>query len=123
MLAAMESGRTGRRYILCSANLDYREMFAIIAAEAGVRVSARRIPDPALRTLGRVVDAWGGLRPHSQLAAGFGRATADLALRRLYYDGGRARRELGVPDGDVRAAIREMLTGPVGGEAIRDRAA
>jgi len=123
MLAAMDSGRAGRRYILCSANLDYREMFAIIAAEAGVRAPARRIPAPALRTLGRMVDAWGALRPQSQLAAGFGRATADLALRRLYYDGGRARRELGVPDGDVRAAIAEMLTGPVGEEGIRDRAA
>ena len=105
-VAAAERGRRGEMYILGNENLSYREIFTLIAEEAGV--TPPRIPIPyALAVLGGYAGTlWGrltGREPsiHTVLAR--------MGYVQHYYSSRKAVTELGMPQTPVREAVRRAL--------------
>lgn len=102
ILAALERGVPGERYILGNENLGYREMLTRIAAVVGARPPRFGLPRWLTATAGAV--AGGAFR------LGLGDGELNLGAARVsntghYYDPGRARRELGMPASSVDAAV------------------
>jgi dihydroflavonol-4-reductase len=93
ILAALEKGQGGRRYILAGQTISYLEAWQLFAQVAGVRppLSSARPHMLMLRAIGRACDLWAaltGCEPDVNSAA--------IALARLpkSYSSERARREL-----------------------------
>lgn len=72
VVAALDRFRPGARYVLGGDNVTLGDFYARVAEVAGIRVPARRLPDPVARLLGRAMKAW------AQLAGGTPRLTPDL---------------------------------------------
>jgi dihydroflavonol-4-reductase len=94
VLAAMENGTAGERYILNSENLSFLEIFRVICALLGQEPITRRFPAwtslpliAAARTTELVCSALGKPSPIDP-------GTVAVAWRCRYYDSGKARREL-----------------------------
>ncbi|HET6204707.1 MAG TPA: NAD-dependent epimerase/dehydratase family protein [Planctomycetota bacterium] len=105
-LLALERGRRGERYILGSENLTYGALFERIARLAGVRPRGRSVRGGlllgfvrALRALDRLGLVGRRLRPEALATLG----------RYLWFDSGKARRELGWTPSPIDAAIRATL--------------
>jgi dihydroflavonol-4-reductase len=105
-LLAARRGRIGERYILGHANLSLREIFGLLAAITGRRPPRLTIPyavawfgaacmEGGARLTGRV--------PQVPLTA------VRMARKRMYFDPAKAVRELGLPQTDVRQALREAV--------------
>ncbi|MFZ5941050.1 MAG: NAD-dependent epimerase/dehydratase family protein [Bacteroidota bacterium] len=107
IINAVQKGRTGECYILGNKNLNYKEMFSLIAREAGV--PAPRIPFPAPLAL-----AYASLL--SLLAFITGKAPAvSLGMARIskdghYYSPRKAIEELELPQTPIEVAVREALS-------------
>ncbi len=103
MLAA-ERGRVGERYILGHANLSLAEIGLLLAEVTGVRPPRVRVPyrvawlaAAAMEVAARVT----GGAPRVPLTA------VRMARKRMYFSPAKAVRELGLPQTDVRGALRE----------------
>ncbi len=99
ILLAREQGRRGRRYILGGDNLPYRDFMRTVCRIAGSRPPLLPVPGPLLR-LGA-----GLLGRRSPISA----EAARLSSRRLYYDSGLARRELGWAPTPLEEAVQAAL--------------
>jgi dihydroflavonol-4-reductase len=102
-LAALESGRTGERYILGGENIPHTEFFRQIAAVVGVR-------PPWLKLPGRLVRMLSG--PFKLVDQLFNLPVTGEALRRagfyFYFDTHKAKCDLGLPEPlPARQAIAE----------------
>lgn len=91
MIAAWRRGRPGERYILCGENLLLRDIFAIIAREAGVRPPSIPLPRAAIFALGRMGDCLETVGLKGPLNS----ETAWMAVLYHWFDAGKAIRELG----------------------------
>jgi dihydroflavonol-4-reductase len=106
-LAAAERGRPGERYILAGHNLTRREMAAIMA-----RACKRPPPDRpvALRRLERMTRLSEQmacmLRPNRQFPSGY---EVEAALRLGWYEGAKAREELGYTNRPLISTYRATL--------------
>lgn len=106
-LLALDRGRPGRRYLLGTVNLSYRDFMAKVAEACGRGPPRLGIPRSALRAagvLGRAlnrVDAhrFAGLEPH---------VLASMASER-YRTGARSRAELGVGATSIEVSIHAAL--------------
>jgi dihydroflavonol-4-reductase len=104
-LAAMQTGRTGERYILGGENMPHREFLGLAAAYAGRPAPRLVVPGGLLRAAAGPLGALGRL------------ATLPIsgeALRRagyyFYYDTLKSRLELGLGEArPVRLAVTEAL--------------
>jgi len=92
---ALEHGRPGQRYLLGGVNLTLEELFARIAAAAGVPRPRIRVPYAAARAAGalRLVN----------------RHEVRLARLPMFFDSTKAERELGYAAGPVDAALRRAV--------------
>ena len=92
MISAAQSGRRGERYILGNENLSYREVFARIASQAGVKPPRRRIPHGLARVAGIAGDLkqWisGRDADLNSITVGYGYQMGSV------YSSDKARREL-----------------------------
>jgi dihydroflavonol-4-reductase len=106
-ILAMEKGQPGRRYLLGTWNLSYREFMGIVAAEVGRPPPRIPLPDAAVALAGRA-GAWAAARAPGR----FGEFDPDV-LRAMqqprHRSGARAERELGVPRTPIELAVREAL--------------
>jgi dihydroflavonol-4-reductase len=93
-LRAAEEGRPGERYILGGENLTYREMTAIIARIAQRPPPRRTIPPWALEPFATAVDAYNRISGRTPTLNGI---QVRQSGRHLYYDSGKAVRELAYP--------------------------
>ncbi|MFH1467926.1 MAG: NAD-dependent epimerase/dehydratase family protein [Pseudomonadota bacterium] len=104
---ALEKGMPGERYLLGVHNLSYRELMTAIARQVGRRPP--RIPLP--RTFTSALSAGAGavqrLFPGRQ--AGLDPSVLLSMQAERYRDGGRARRELGLPSTPIEHSIAEAL--------------
>jgi dihydroflavonol-4-reductase len=91
-LAALRHGRVGERYILGGENVNFAEMLADIARMVGRRRPMLRIPRAIIFPVAygaELLAKFGGREPF---------VTVDglrMARHRMFYDDGKARRELG----------------------------
>lgn len=90
-VAAWQRGRSGTRYILCGENLLLRDIFAIIAQEAGVKPPAIPLSRAAIFALGKVGDCLEAVGLKGPLNS----ETAWMAVLYHWFDAGKAMRELG----------------------------
>lgn len=104
-LSALERGRTGARYVLGGDCLSYATLYRVINEAVGRPGPFGVIPAQLLRWGGRLAD---GLRRLGlPVEASEGLAVAGCAP--LYYDSGRARRELGYHARPAVAGIHEAV--------------
>ncbi|MFL5270962.1 MAG: NAD-dependent epimerase/dehydratase family protein [Anaeromyxobacteraceae bacterium] len=104
---ALERGAAGRQYVLAGENLSNREFISLVADVAGAPRPRVKVPRACLALLA------GGLewtadhltRRHPAVT----RSMARLVGRYLYFDGRRAREELGFEAGPVRGAIERAV--------------
>lgn len=113
-LAAEARGRIGERYIAGSHNVTYREFFAAVTRIAGLPPIRRRLPNAAVLAGAWLAERWaehGGPPPRITSKA------ARYALATVWYDGEKARRELGMPrtplDETIAKAVRWFRANPV----------
>jgi dihydroflavonol-4-reductase len=105
-LLAAERGRPGEKYILGHANLALGEIFRLLAALTGRRPPRLTIPyalawlaAAGMEGAARVTRT----RPRVPLTA------VRMARKRMYFSPTKAVRELGLPQTDVREALREAV--------------
>ncbi|MBT8447323.1 MAG: NAD-dependent epimerase/dehydratase family protein, partial [Gammaproteobacteria bacterium] len=90
---AFERGEVGRRYILGGEDLSLRDILATVAAAAGRRPPAVRIPRAAVYPIAWLQESWARLTDGAEP-----QATIDglkMSRKKMYFDSGRAERELG----------------------------
>jgi dihydroflavonol-4-reductase len=100
-----EKGRPGERYILAGDNLTIKEIFTMIAKEAGVTPPFIYLPTPVVHALGRIGD-WQA-RHHKK-----GLITSENAWTSTLYhwfSADKARRELGFNPRPSRLAVAESI--------------
>ena len=104
---ALERGTSGRRYILGNENMTLRQILHTLAALSGRRAPRVRIPH-ALAIAAAAVDeaVEGRLLGREPLAPLDG---ALMARKRMWVDGSRAVRELGLPQSPVRDALADAI--------------
>ena len=105
-LLAYERGRAGERYILANENLSLRELLRRLAAIAGRPAPRLRLPLAVAygyAALGEFVLAPLGLPADVPVES------VRMAGQRMYYDGAKAVRELGLPQTPVDDALRAAV--------------
>ena len=104
-LAAIDRGRAGERYILSAANLTYQEWFGLIAVACGVRPPLLSTPDWLLAPTARLIDLLRRLGVQTPMDANQTR----LGSARVYFDAGKANKELGAPQIDIETSLRDTF--------------
>jgi dihydroflavonol-4-reductase len=106
-LLAAERGRIGERYILGHRNMTLAEIVAELAELTGIPAPRLRLPYAVAWTAGAVstaVSTWITHRPPA-----IALEAVRMARRRMFFDAGKAVRELGLPQTPVRAAFAEAI--------------
>lgn len=104
---ALEEGRIGRQYLLTGENLTNREFISLVSEVAGVPRPRVKIPRACLLAIAVGLE-WTAeyvTRRHPAIT----RSMAHLVGRYLYFDGTRAREELGFEPGPVRPGIERAV--------------
>jgi len=104
---ALEKGKNGRQYLLAGENLTNREFISLVAEVAGAPRPRVRIPRPLLMALATTLEWTADHVSHRHPAVT--RSMASLVGRYLYFDGSRAREELGFTPGPVRSGIERAV--------------
>jgi dihydroflavonol-4-reductase len=104
---ALEKGPSGRQYLLAGENLTNREFISLVAEVAGAPRPRLMIPRPLLMALAAGMEWTADHVSHRHPA--LTRSMAGLVGRYLYFDGRRAREELGFTPGSVRPAIERAV--------------
>lgn len=104
---ALERGTSGRRYILGGEDMTLREILRVLAGLSGRRAPRVRIPHAVAIAVAAVDEAVeGGVLRREPVAPLDG---ARMARTPMFADGGRARRELGVPCSPARLALADAV--------------
>ncbi|MBI2460513.1 MAG: NAD-dependent epimerase/dehydratase family protein [Candidatus Rokubacteria bacterium] len=107
-LLAARIGRAGERYILghAAGNLWLREIFQRLAAVSGIPAPRRRIPYWVAFGSAAVCGLGARLTGRGPLAS---RTAVRMAAKPMFFDPGKAVRELGLPQTPVDEALREAV--------------
>jgi dihydroflavonol-4-reductase len=108
LVAAMEIGRPGERYIVSSANRTYAEFGAAIAAAVGVAAPWFRCPRAVLNAVGRCNDWRSAFISDPQRLPVLVSENTDLMSRSIFYDQSKAIGQLGLTQSPLADAIAEM---------------
>jgi dihydroflavonol-4-reductase len=106
-VAAEARGRIGERYILGNHNLGFGAFAELVAEEAGVPPPRLRLPGFLARAGGHAMELWSDHVSHRE-PEGTAKAIAYLQ-RNPFFDGAKARRELGLPCTPLRASIARSV--------------
>jgi dihydroflavonol-4-reductase len=102
-LLAAERGRVGERYILGGRNLTLREIFEVLGRIAGMRPPRLKVSAAAILPLAHlsewIADHLTGRPPLVAVDA------VRMARKRMFFDPGKAVRELGMPQSPVEDAL------------------
>lgn len=105
ILNAWKNGRSGERYILAGENMLIKDLFAMIAAEAGVKPPPHLLPDAVLHTVGAV----GDFMESVGLKGSLSRENAYTATMYHYFDSSKAQKELNFRPRPAREAIHNSV--------------
>lgn len=104
VVAALDRGRRGERYILSGPALAYREAFALIARVTGAPPPLATLPAGLLRLVGRAGDAVGRLLGRE---VGLNSGSARIASLPHHFDSEKARDELDYRSRPPEVAVRD----------------
>jgi dihydroflavonol-4-reductase len=105
-ILAAERGRPGARYILGHRNMSLLEIFRALSAITGRPAPRFRVPYAVAWLAAAGMEGWArvsGRAPQVPLTA------VRMARKRMYFDAGRAVRELGLPQTPVETALRDAV--------------
>jgi dihydroflavonol-4-reductase len=105
-LLAAEHGRPGERYILAHANLTLAELLGMLARIAGRAAPRIRLPHWVPLAIAHLE------APLARLMKREPRVPLDgarMAKRRMFFDGSKAVRELGLPQSPIEPALRRAV--------------
>ena len=103
-ILAAERGRVGEKYVLGNANLSLAEIGLLLSEVTGIRPPRLRIPYAVAWLAAASMEAAArmtGGTPRVALTA------VRMARKRMYFSPAKAIRELGLPQTDVREALRD----------------
>ena len=103
-ILAAERGRVGEKYVLGNANLSLAEIGLLLAQVTGIRPPRLRIPYAVAWLAAASMEAAArmtGGTPRVALTA------VRMARKRMYFSPAKAIRDLGLPQTDVREALRD----------------
>lgn len=102
ILAALERGRTGHRYILGGENLEIREIARLVLELMGRRVPIVMVPNAVVRPVAQLALRWRIPLPLNPYVALY-------ASHYWFVDNTKARRELGVSFRDGRSTLSDAI--------------
>jgi dihydroflavonol-4-reductase len=105
-LLALERGRVGEKYILGNRNMTLSEIFVLLEKASGVPAPRVRLPYAPVLALAYLNDALSrvtGKEPKIPLEG------VKMAHRHMFFDAGKAVRELGLPQTPVEEALSEAV--------------
>lgn len=105
ILAGWKKGRTSERYILCGENLYIKDLFSLIAKQAGVPAPKYMLPKIALHTMGTI----GDLVTSFGLGSSISRENAWTSTLYHWFDSSKARAELDFKPSSAEAAISKSV--------------
>ncbi len=105
-LRAARRGRVGERYILGNRNMTMREFLEILANESGESAPRLRIPYALAWAAGAASTAWSRVTAREPSIA---LDAVRMSRHTMYFDPGKAVRELGLPQTPLVEAIREAI--------------
>lgn len=105
ILSAWKTGRKGERYILSGENILIKDLFAMIAQEAGVPAPKHQIPSEVLHTVGAIGDFMEKLGMKGPLS----RENAYTSTMYHWFDSDKAQKELGFKPRPAREAIHNSV--------------
>ncbi|MNK75540.1 3 beta-hydroxysteroid dehydrogenase/Delta 5--_4-isomerase [compost metagenome] len=105
IISAWKKGRTGERYILCGENMLIKDLFKIIAEEAGVSPPNKLMPDTVLHVVGAIGDTMEKVGLKGPLS----RENAYTATMYHWFDCTKAKQELDFHPRPAREAIHNSV--------------
>ncbi|WP_295902454.1 NAD-dependent epimerase/dehydratase family protein [uncultured Bdellovibrio sp.] len=105
ILSAWKKGRKGERYILSGENILIKDLFSMIAAEAGVKAPSHLLPDGLLHAVGAV----GDFMEKMGLKGPLSRENAYTATMYHWFDSSKAQSELDFKPRPAREAIHNSV--------------
>jgi dihydroflavonol-4-reductase len=107
-ILAAARGQAGERYILghAAGNLGLREIFARLAPYTGIPAPRWRLPHAAAAALAVLLEGVSRVTRREPRAS---RAAVAMARKRMFFDPGKAIRQLGLPQTDVDQALRDAV--------------
>ena len=107
-ILAAERGRPGERYILghAAGNLGLRDIFVRLAPYTRIAAPRVRLPHAVALGLATVLEHVSRLTRKEPLAS---RTAVRMARKRMFFDPGKAVRELGLPQTPVDVALRDAV--------------
>jgi dihydroflavonol-4-reductase len=106
-LLALECGRVGERYILGHRNMTLREIFDLLGALTGLPSPRREIPLGVALAVGHVSQWWSDHVSHRPPRVPL--EGVRMARKRMFFDGAKAVRELGMPQTPIDRALAEAV--------------
>ncbi len=103
---AAERGRPGERYIATAHNLENRAFIDAVAAVAGVKVPAIRIPTPIAKVL---LSGYEARSARTGIAPPISRAFFEYGLKPTWFDNAKSVRELGAHYRPIEQSIRDAI--------------
>ena len=103
---AAEKGRVGERYILGNHNVSLREFYQTVGRVAGIAVPGRKIPARVAEGMGWLMEKVADRRRRPPLAT---YKAAKYASHTHFFDNGKARRELGLPETPLERTIDKAV--------------
>jgi dihydroflavonol-4-reductase len=105
IISAWKKGRTGERYILCGENMLIKDLFKMIAEEAGVKPPDKLMPDSVLHIVGAIGDTMEKVGLKGPLS----RENAYTATMYHWFDCAKAKQELDFNPRPAREAIHNSV--------------
>ena len=106
-LLAEEKGRGGEKYILGNQNLSLSEIFQLLANITGLSAPRVRLPYRPILALSYLDEFWATYVSHKPPRMPV--AAVKMAKKFMYFDSGKAVRELGLPQTPVRQALEDAV--------------
>ena len=106
-LLAEEKGRGGEKYILGNQNLSLSEIFQVLANITGLSAPRVRLPYRPILALSYLDEFWATYVSHRPPRMPV--AAVKMAKKFMYFDSGKAVRELGLPQTPVRQALEDAV--------------
>ncbi len=105
ILSAWKIGKTGERYILAGENILIKDLFRMIAEEAGVSAPNKQMPDQVLHIVGTI----GDFMEKMGLKGPLSKENAYTATMYHWFDSSKAQRELDFRPRPARQAIHNSI--------------
>ena len=105
LLAAVR-GRPGEKYILGNRNLSLKQILELLSGITGLPAPRVKLPHAVPLAAAHVSELWGRLRGKPPRISP---ESVRMSMKRMYFDAGKAVRELGLPQSPVQDALERAV--------------